>query len=279
VRNGPGSGGQSTAACYSTGRFAKRASVSVRTLRFYDQAGLLTPSGRTEAGYRLYSDADLPRLQQVLALKFLGLSLDEIKRCLATGPEQLQASLRQQKAMLWEKRAQLDTVLRAIDEAERQLLAAGPNVETVVRVIEVIHMQQNSDWVSKYFTPEQRAKVEELQQSSYSDSARAKLAARGPWTEEDQKRADEQWRAVNGELKRLTAAGADPSGPEGQAWAASFSALIGQFTGGDAEVAAGLDTFWRQHNALPASERPIPSPYTTEEQAFMDAALAASSKT
>lgn len=273
VRGGP------TRALYSTGRFARRASVSVRTLRFYDQAGLLSPSARSEAGYRLYSDADLPRLQQVLALKFLGLSLDEIKRCLATGPERLQASLRRQKAMVREKRDQLDTVLRAIDEAERQLAAERPDVEAVVRVIEVIQMQQNNDWVNKYFTPEQRAKMEEVQQSAYSESARAKLAARGPWTEEDQKRADEQWGAVNGELKRLAAAGVDPAGPEALAWAASFNDLIGQFTGGDPEIAVGLNTFWRQHNALPETERPMPSPYTAEEQAFMQAALSAARAT
>ena len=265
---------------YSTGRFAERASVSVRTLRFYDHAGLLTPSRRTEAGYRMYTDEDLPRLQQVLALKFLGLSLEEIRRCLATGPERLQASLSQQKAMVREKRAQLDAVLRAIEEAERHLsdaslAAATPTIDSVVRVIEVIQMQQNNDWVNKYCTPEQRAKMEEIQQGAYSDSARAKLAARGPWTEEDQKRADQQWGAVNGELTRLTATGADPAGPEGLAWAASFNELIGQFTQGDPEVAAGLNTFWKQHSALPESERPMGPTYSAEEQAFMAAALSA----
>lgn len=263
---------------YSTGRFAERASVSVRTLRFYDQAGLLTPSGRTEAGYRMYTDADLPRLQQVLALKFLGLSLDEIKRCLATGPEQLQTSLHQQKAMVREKRAQLDAVLRAIEAAERHLAADGPTIDAVVRVIEVIQMQQHSDWVDKYFTPEQRAKMDEIQQNAYSESARAKLAARGPWTEEDQRRAEAAWGAVNSELARLTAAGADPAGPEAQAWAASFNELIGQFTQGDPEIAEGLNTFWKQHNALPEAERPMGPTYTAEQQAFMNAALSAARK-
>jgi DNA-binding transcriptional MerR regulator len=244
-------------------------------LRFYDHAGLLSPSGRTEAGYRMYTDADLPRLQQVLALKFLGLSLDEIKRCLATGPEQLQASLSQQKAMVREKRAQLDAVLRAIDEAERHLAADEPTMESVVRVIEVIQVQQNTDWVNKYFTPEQRAKMDELGQQAYSESARARLAARGPWTEEDQQRADIAWGAVNAELTRLTAAGEDPAGPEGQAWAASFNELIGQFTQGDPEIADGLNTFWKHHNALPEAERPMGPTYSAEEQAFMQAALSA----
>jgi DNA-binding transcriptional MerR regulator len=261
---------------YTTGRFAQRASVSVRTLRFYDNAGLLRPAERSEAGYRRYSEEDLPRLQQVLALKFLGLSLDEIKRCLATGPDRLQESLGRQKAMLREKRAQLDLVLRAIEEAERHLTTEQSTIESVVRLIEVIQMQQQNDWVNKYLTPEQQEKLEELRDGAYSESARTRLAARGPWTEQDQTRASAQWAAIGNDLRRLVAAGADPRGPEGQTWAASFNALIAEFTQNDPEIEAGLNTFWQRHDALPASERPLGPTYSAEEQAFMNEALSAS---
>src|SRR5438128_10142424 len=67
---------------YHTGQFAQKADVSVRTLRYYDKVGLLSPSYYTEAGYRLYTDTDFSRLQQILALKFLGFSLREINQCL-----------------------------------------------------------------------------------------------------------------------------------------------------------------------------------------------------
>jgi MerR family transcriptional regulator, thiopeptide resistance regulator len=263
---------------YSTGRFARRASVSVRTLRYYDRAGILTPSGRTEAGYRMYSDEDFPRLQQVLALKFLGLSLDEIKRCLAAGPRRLHASLGQQKAMMREKRAQLDAILQAIEEAERHLEVEQPTFESVVRVIEVIQMQQQNDWVNKYLTPEQQQTMQELSETSFSESARQKLAARGPWTEEDQVRASEQWAWIATELKRLVVAGADPAGAEAQAWAARFNGLIAEFTQHDQEISDGLKTWWQQHNELPPEREPIAPRYTPEEQAFMNEALAASGK-
>ena len=259
---------------YSTGRFARRASVSVRTLRYYDRAGVLVPSARTEAGYRVYTDADVPRLQQVLALKFLGLSLDEIKRCLAAGPGRLHESLGQQKAMLRERRAQLDAILQAIEEAERHLEDEQSGLESVVRVIEVIQMQQQQDWVSKYFTPEQREKMQQLSEESYSEEARQKLAGRA-WTEEDQKRADVQWAEVGAGLKRLVAAGADPAGPEAQAWAGSFNALISAFTQNDPEIEAGLNNWWQQHNQLPEGEQPMRQMYSPEEQSFMNAALAA----
>jgi DNA-binding transcriptional MerR regulator len=261
---------------YSTGRFAQRASVSVRTLRFYDRAGLLVPSERTEAGYRMYTDEDLPRLQQVLALKFLGLSLDEIKRCLAAGPRRLQESLGQQKAMIREKRAQLDAILQAIEEAERLLQAEQSTFESVVRVIEVIQMQQQNDWVSKYLTPEQQQTMQQLSEQAYSDEARQKLAARGPWTEEDQQRASEQWGWIGTELKRLVAAGADPAGEEAQAWASRFNGLVSAFTQNDSEIEAGLQSWWKEHGKLPAAQQPVGNLYSPEEQQFMNEALATS---
>ena len=88
----------------------------MRTVRFYDRVGLLQPSAHTEAGYRLYTEADFFRLQQILALKFLGFSLEEIKYCLQVGPTTLKASLALQKAMMQEKRRQLDDVIQAIAE-------------------------------------------------------------------------------------------------------------------------------------------------------------------
>ena len=54
---------------YGIGQFAAAACVSLRTLRYYDTVGLLSPTGRTPAGYRQYSERDLMTLQQILALK------------------------------------------------------------------------------------------------------------------------------------------------------------------------------------------------------------------
>jgi DNA-binding transcriptional MerR regulator len=93
----------------------------VRTLRFYDQVGLLSPSRRTESRYRLYSDSDLVRLQQILALKFLGFSLEEIKAFLDASPIEFREAMAQQKAMLRERRDQIGTIMHAIERAERLL--------------------------------------------------------------------------------------------------------------------------------------------------------------
>ena len=145
-----------------------------------------------------------------------------------------------------------------------------------MKVIQVIQMEQNNDWANKYFTPEQQEKMRELGEQSYSDEAKSKIAERGAsWTEEDQKRIDAQWAAVNSGIQRLTAAGADPAGAEAQAVVAQYKGLISAFTGGDPEIASGLNKWWEAHNALPAAERPVASPYSPEEQAFLDKAMAA----
>ena len=64
---------------YSSGEFAKMAHITKKTLRYYDEHNILKPVVRNENGNRYYSDADFARLQQIILLKYLGFSLDDIK--------------------------------------------------------------------------------------------------------------------------------------------------------------------------------------------------------
>ena len=64
---------------YTSGQFAKMARISVRTVRFYDKQNILKPSYVSPAGSRFYTDKDFARLQQILLLKYLGFSLEDIK--------------------------------------------------------------------------------------------------------------------------------------------------------------------------------------------------------
>jgi DNA-binding transcriptional MerR regulator len=248
--------------------------VSVRTLRFYDKVGLLSPSGRTEAGYRLYGDADLVRLQHILALKFLGFSLEEIKVFLGTSPLSLREALAQQKAMVRERRGQLDTIIQAIEEAEHLLHTDGSDWDALVSVIQAIQMEKNNDWRSKYFTDEQLKTMEDLGQQSYSAEARQKLAARREWTEADQRGVDEQYAALYAGVKRVVAAGQTPDSAEAQALAGQAIGLLEAFTGGDAAVAAGLQSWWDNYNQLPAEQRPFQIPLSDDEAAFLEQAKA-----
>ena len=100
---------------------SKLSKVSVRALHHYDELGLLRPSARSEAGYRLYEQLDLERLQQVLFYRELEFSLDEIKEILSNKNFDLRVALLSQRQLLEEKIVRLTAVLGAVDKSIQQL--------------------------------------------------------------------------------------------------------------------------------------------------------------
>src|SRR5690606_32428957 len=123
----------------------------------------------TPSGYRLYGEKDLARLQQILALRYLGFSLEEIKVFLDASPGGLREALAQQGAMLRQRREHLDTIIQAID---RLLEDDRCEWDSLVSVIQAMQMDQNTEWQKKYFTDEQLRTMEELSRKSYSEEAR-----------------------------------------------------------------------------------------------------------
>src|SRR5689334_9940832 len=109
---------------YRVADVARQSGVSIRALHHYDAIGLLVPTGRTEAGYRLYTDADLLRLQQILIRRELGFPLDEIKRALNDPRFDHRQALVEQRRRLAEKSRALGDMLRAVDAA---LAVVGPD--------------------------------------------------------------------------------------------------------------------------------------------------------
>ncbi|WP_431037411.1 MerR family transcriptional regulator [Streptomyces sp. P6-2-1] len=102
---------------YSVGQVSAFAGVTVRTLHHYDKAGLLSPSGRSPAGYRLYSDADLARLQQILFYRELGFSLDEIAAILSDPQVNALEYLQARQRRLSEEIARLQQLAEAAERA------------------------------------------------------------------------------------------------------------------------------------------------------------------
>ncbi|WP_166241516.1 MerR family transcriptional regulator [Paenibacillus turpanensis] len=91
--------------------------VSVRTLHHYDHIGLLSPSGTTVSGYRLYSEKNLERLQQILFFKELGFSLKEIKKMIDSPSFDRQEAFILQRKMLIHKRNSIDKMIESIDKS------------------------------------------------------------------------------------------------------------------------------------------------------------------
>jgi MerR family transcriptional regulator, thiopeptide resistance regulator len=102
---------------YQVKDVARLAGVSVRALHHYDSIGLLVPGARTDGGYRLYNDADLLRLQQILIGRELGLSLEEIRRSLDDPRFDRKAALLDQRERLRHRARQAEAMIRAVDVA------------------------------------------------------------------------------------------------------------------------------------------------------------------
>lgn len=219
---------------YRVREFAELAGVTVRTLHHYDRLALLRPS-RTGTGYRVYGLGDLERLEQIVALKFLGLPLKQIKVLLDRGPCTLPDALQVQRRALEEKRWHLDRAIHAIRNAERSLQPGQPTDSALLRkIIEVIEMQNNMDYWKQY----------------YSDEAWTKLAEkRQQFSAEDVEKGTAAWTELFREIE--LALGEDPVSAHAQSLVARWRGLVESFTGGDAEVSAGLRRAWADQEHWP----------------------------
>ena len=217
--------------------FGKLAGVTVRALHHYDRLGLLRPR-RTEAGYRVYCARDLERLEQIVALKFLGIPLKQIK-AMERAELELPDALRMQRTVLEEKRKLLDRAILAIKAAERSIAPGRPaDSALLTKIIEVIEMQNDNSWTEKYYSPEARAKIDERKKE---------------WTPELQAQVSKQWTELFADVE--AALDEDPASEKAQALAARWKALVAGFTGGDPEIGKGLNKLYADRPNWPAAAK------------------------
>ena len=218
---------------YTVGALAKASGLSVRTLHHWDAIGLLVPAERAGNGYRRYGAADVARLYRILALRRLGLSLEEIAAALDREGPELEAAVR---AHLTCVEDQLTAVTALRDRLVRILDAlgsdAGPSSRQLIETIEVMTMHE------QYYTPEQ---LEQLA---------ARREARG---EEGMRKAQDDWARLIAEVEAEREAGTDPADPKVQALVDRWQALIQAFTGGDAGITASLKRMYGEQGAEQAS--------------------------
>jgi MerR family transcriptional regulator, thiopeptide resistance regulator len=137
------------------GELAKRTGLTVRTLHHYDEIGLLKPSLHTEVGYRLYTPADVARLQQVLSLRQLGFSLEEVRHCLDRPDFSPLEVIRLHVARLREQIELQRKLCERLETLAEHFRTAGEvSADEFLQTIEVITM------IEKYYTPEQLAQLE-----------------------------------------------------------------------------------------------------------------------
>jgi DNA-binding transcriptional MerR regulator/uncharacterized damage-inducible protein DinB len=139
---------------YQIRQFAELAGVTVKALHHYDRLGLLRPK-RSRTGYRVYWAQDLETLEQIIALKFLGLPLRQIGAVLKRPPMKWRDTLRLQRQALEERRELLGRAIRAISVAEETTDPEGhADAGMMKKVIEVIEMQDSLEPMKKYYSDE-----------------------------------------------------------------------------------------------------------------------------
>jgi len=210
------------------GELAKRTGLTIRTLHHYDELGLLQPSHRSDAGYRLYNRDDLARLHQIQALKQLGLGLADIGETLASDGLALPNLITQQLAALDEEaeriarlRAQL-MKLKAMTERGDQ-----PEMADWLTTLEYMTMYD------KYFTPEEQKSLEAHRQKASSN-------------------LDLRWPELVKAMRALFDRGVSPSEPEAQQRAAEWAALAEETTGNDPRLLFKLDAMTRRETSVQA---------------------------
>ena len=234
---------------YLPHEFAKRAGVTIRALHHYDRLGLLKPSGRTAAGYRVYSGRDFARLEQIVALKFIGFPLSQIRDILCREDTDISAALGQQRQIMAEKRDHLDRAVQAIERAEEIVSSGGePDWEPFRKVIEVIQMQTRKDWMKRYYTGEQLANL------------------RQRWSPEVQAESERGWAALARDTEQALANGVDPASETGLQLAARRRELLAMFTGSDPGTEKNLQRLYADKANWPASFK---KPYSDAVDTFL----------
>jgi DNA-binding transcriptional MerR regulator len=184
---------------YQVKDVARIAGVSVRTLHYYDELGLLVPSDRTAAGYRLYTDDDLLRLQQIIIQRELGLPLEEIRRALDDPEYDRRQALLNQRDELERRVQQAQEMLRAIDHA-LSLLERHPEGTTMT-----IDMKQIFDG----FDPS-HYEAEARQRWGADDSFKVSIERTRRYTEADWRALKADQAAILDDAARARQAGQRP---------------------------------------------------------------------
>ncbi len=237
------------------GQLAKRTGISVRALHYYDELGLLPPSGRTEAGYRLYTPSDIARLQQIRSLQYLGFSLAKVREYLAGPDNSLLSALELQIDRLKEQIEQQQRLRTGLEGLVSRLRHADSvSVEDLMRTMEVMKRME------QYYTPEQQ---------EYLRQRRAQVGE-----ERIHEVETTAWPDLIAEVRAAIDQGIDPASDQARELADRWTALVQEFTGGDPGIERSLGNLYKQEQ--PKEIHPSMDPRIHEYMAFITKARAAS---
>jgi DNA-binding transcriptional MerR regulator len=233
------------------GELARRTGVSVRTLHYYDEIGLLSPSLHSAAGHRIYAVPEVKRLQQIRSLQQLGFGLKAIQDMLASKSHSPLRVVEMHLARAKENIAEQQKLCDRLESLAQSMRARKVSVDQLIETIEVMNMFE------KYYTKEQ---LEELKQRADA------LGEKG------MRQAQQDWADLIEEVRVEMERGTDPLSPQVAALASRWRALIEAFTGGNPEIEKSLRTMYQNE---PVHEKIQGMPYHPGMMAYIQKAMSA----
>jgi DNA-binding transcriptional MerR regulator len=206
------------------GELAKRTGLTVRALHHYDAIGLLSPSARSEAGYRLYNEADIARLHRILALRRFGLALADIGTTLTRPDLSLATVVARQIDSLTEQIQQAKALRSRLSQLQGQL-AEGQEPDLADWLTTLEHMTM----YDKYFSQEE---LTQLPMYTQADDVQP------------------EWQALVAQVQAMMDAGTDPGDPRAQALSTEWMAKVARDTGGNPILFAKLNAMHEQEPSV-----------------------------
>lgn len=228
----------------TVGEVARKMGITVRTLQYYDKEGLLSPSSESEGGRRLYTNKDVIKLYQILSMKSLGFSLDDIKNRLTSldTPADVACVLTEQAAAIREKLETLSEALKEIETLKTEVLQMqSVDFKKYADIIINLQMKNEFYWLIKHFDGKT---LDHFRSHFDKDSGLAMM---------------ETYTRLLDEAIRLQKDGVPPESENGQNFAKEFWEMLMEFTGGDmstlfklkeTENIDGPDSKWKQKQAI-----------------------------
>lgn len=212
----------------TVGELAKRMGTTVRTLQYYDKEGLLKPSAQSEGGRRLYTNKDMIKLHQILSMKFLGFSLDDIKNRLISldTPQEVANVLSEQAQIIKKNIESLTEALSAIEALQVEVKQMHTvDFNKYADIIKLLQLKNENYWVVKLFDDKLMAHI------------------RTHFTEESGKVLLAKYQSLCNETVQLKIEGETPESGRGQEIAKEWWSMIMEFTDGDMSMLPELMKF------------------------------------
>ncbi len=214
----------------TVGELAKKMDITARTLQYYDKIDLLKPSHRDAQGKRRYSKKEVVKLYQILSMKYLGFSLDQIKNNLIplNTPDEVLEVLKNQKNAIQKQIQHLHHIQQAIQQLEKEVTQMQEvDFDKYATIIYMLRIKNENIWPVKHMDPSLLEHISTKYEQDQQISANLYKT----------------WDHLSNQFYKLKKEGISPASPVAQKITQEFWNMVTEFTGGDMQLLNKLMDF------------------------------------